>query len=77
MKTNDDVTFTMDGNIYPLKAFVPENIYLGKLSKVFQDAHSKKNMGLSLNPYEKNNKWRERKKYRRTLKASETKADTK
>ena len=77
MKTNDDGTFTMDGNIYPLKAFVPEEICLWKLSKVFQDAHREKKMGLSLNPYDKNKKWKERKKYRRNLKASATKADTK
>ena len=49
LKTNDDGTSTLDGNVYPLKAFVPEEIYLGKLPKVFCDVHREKNMGRSLN----------------------------
>ena len=45
LNTNDDVTFMLDGKIYPLKAFVPEEIYPGKLSKVFQGACKKKIWG--------------------------------
>ena len=33
LKTNDDGNFMLDGKFYPLKAFVLEEIYLGKLSK--------------------------------------------
>ena len=50
LHTDDDGTFTLYGNSYPLKAFVPEEIYLGELSKVFWEARREKNMGLSLNP---------------------------
>ena len=36
LKTNYDGNFTLDGKVYPLKAFAPEEIYLGKLSQVFR-----------------------------------------
>ena len=74
---NYDVTFTLDGKFYPLKAFVPEEIYPVELYKVFWDACREKNMGLSIKPYEKNKNWREKKNDCRTLKSSATKADTK
>ena len=38
LNTYNDGTFTLDGKFYPLKAFAPEDIYLGKLSKDFWDA---------------------------------------
>ena len=41
--------FTLDGKLYPLKAFVPEEIYLGKLPKDFQDALRENNMDQSTN----------------------------
>ena len=53
LKTNDNGSFMLDGKFYPLKAFVPEEIYLGKLSRVFWDAFREKKMGLSLNLYKK------------------------
>ena len=31
LKMNNDKIFTLNGKLYPLKAFVPENNYLGKL----------------------------------------------
>ena len=37
LKTNPDGTFTLDENFYPLKAFVPEEICLGYLLKLFRD----------------------------------------
>ena len=77
LKTNDDRSFILDGNFYPLKAFVLEKINLRKLSRVFWDAHREKNMRLSLKPDEDNKNWREKKNYHRTLKADETKPDTK
>ena len=76
LKTNDDGTFTLDGKFYPLKAFLPEEIYLRKISRVFWDAHREKNIGLSLNPDEKDRIWMEEKNYNRTLKYAVTKADT-
>ena len=51
----------LDGNFNPLKAFVSEEIYLGKLSKVFWDAQREKKIGLSLKTDEKNKNWREKK----------------
>ena len=54
LKMNDDRTFTLDGKFYPLKAFVMKEIYLGKLFRVVRDARREKNMGISLNPDEKN-----------------------
>ena len=77
MKTSDDRNFTLDINVYPLKAFVPKEIYIGKLSKVFRHARREKNVGLSLNMNEKNKKWRENKNNHINLKDSSTKADTK
>ena len=77
MNMNDDRTFTLDGNFHPLKVFVPEEIYLGEIPKIFQDACREKNMGLSLNPDENNRNWRYNKHYCITLKAAATKADTK
>ena len=44
LKSNNDGTFTLDGNFYPLKAFVPEEIHLGKLLKAFQDMRREKKM---------------------------------
>ena len=35
LNTNDDKTFTLGGKIYPLKALVTEEFYLGKMSKFF------------------------------------------
>ena len=55
LKINYDGTVTLDEKIYPLKAFIPEEIYLGKLSKVFRDASRENNMAISLKPDEKNN----------------------
>ena len=77
LKTNYDGTFTLDGKFYPLKAFVPEEIYLGKIPKVFWDAHRERNMGLSLKLDKKNKNWSENNCNRRTLKSATTKADTK
>ena len=34
LKMNDDGTFTLDGKMYLLKAFVPEEIYFAGLSRV-------------------------------------------
>ena len=45
LKMDDDRNFTLDGKFYPLKAFRPEEIYLGEISKVFWDARREKNMG--------------------------------
>ena len=45
LKTNDDGNFKLDGNFYPLKAFVTEEIYLGKLSKVFRGVRREKRWG--------------------------------
>ena len=53
LKTNDDETFILDENFYPLKAFVPEEINPGKLSKIFHGACKKKNMRLSIKTYYK------------------------
>ena len=33
LKTNPDVNFTLCRKMYPLKAFVPEEIYTGRLHK--------------------------------------------
>ena len=74
---NDDGTFTLGGKFYPLKAFVPEEIYLGGIPKVFQGAHKENKMGLSLKPDKKNKNFRENKNDHITLKDSATKADTK
>ena len=49
LNNNDDGMFTLDGKLYPLKAFVPEEIYLGKLPKDFQDALRENNMDQSTN----------------------------
>ena len=65
LKTNDDITFTLDGNFYPLNSFVLEEIYFGKLSKVFGYAHRE------------NKNCTEKKNYRRNLKAVATNTDTK
>ena len=35
LKINDNGTFTLDENFYPLKAFILEGIYLGNIPKVF------------------------------------------
>ena len=35
LKTNDDGTFTLDRKFYRIKEFVQEEIYLGKLSKIY------------------------------------------
>ena len=77
LNTNDDGNFMLDGKNYPLKAFVPEEIYFGKLSRVLGGACREKKMGLSLKPDKNNNKWGENINDRRTLKASTTKAGTK
>ena len=37
LKTNYDETFTVDGKYSPLKEFLPEEIYLGRLPKSFCD----------------------------------------
>ena len=42
LKTNDDRTFTLDGGFYPLKSFVPEEIFPGGIYKVFQDVRREK-----------------------------------
>ena len=60
----------------PSKLFVPEEIHIGKLSKVFWHARREKNMGLSLNLDENNRNWRENKNDHITLKAYSTKAET-
>ena len=44
LKTHDCETFTLDGNFYPLKAFVTEEIYLGSLYKSFWDTRREKKM---------------------------------
>ena len=44
LKSNNDGTFTLDGNFYPLKTFVREEIHLGKLLKAFQDMRREKKM---------------------------------
>ena len=75
LKKNDDGTFTLDGKLYPLKEFVPEEIYLEKLPKLFRGACREKKMVISLNTDDKNSNWRENCN-RRTLKADATKADT-
>ena len=77
MKTSDDRNFTLDVNLYPLKAFVPKEIYIGKLSKIFWNARREKNVGLSLNRNDKNKKRKENKNEHINLKDSSTKADTK
>ena len=71
--------FTLDGEFYPLKAFVPNHIYLGKLPKTFRDAHKEKKMDWSTNTYEtsKNKNWRENNCERKTLKAPAAKIETK
>ena len=46
---------------YTLKAFVPEEIYIGKLSKVYWHESREKNMGMLLNIDEKNKNCRENK----------------
>ena len=76
MKMNDNGTFTLDGKHHPLKTFLPEEIYLGKLCKVFWDARREKKMGISLKTDENKKNWREKKNYCRTLKTASTKADT-
>ena len=42
LKTNHCGTFTLDGKSYPRKAFVPEEIYLGRLPKFFRDFRQEK-----------------------------------
>ena len=72
-----DRTFTLDGNFYPLKAFILEGIYLGELYKVFRDEHREKKMGLSLKPDEKNKNWMEKKNECINTKSAANKDDTK
>ena len=69
--------FNAGWNFYILKAFIIEEIYIGKLPKVFQDSHREKNMGLSINTDEKNKNCRDKNLNHRTLKSDVTKADTK
>ena len=38
LKTNTDANFILDGKFYPLKAFVTEEVYLGRLPKYLCDA---------------------------------------
>ena len=45
LKMDDDRNFTLDGKFYPLKAFIPEEIYLGEISKVFWDSRRVENYG--------------------------------
>ena len=49
LNNKDDGMFTLDGKLYPLKAFLPEEIYLRKLPKDFQDALRENNMDQSTN----------------------------
>ena len=77
LKMNYDGTFMLDGKFYPLKALVPEEIYLGNISRVFWDACREKKMGPSLKSDEKKKNWRDKKNDRRNMKASATKTHTK
>ena len=77
LNINYDENFTLHGKFYPLKAFVPEEIYLGELPKVFWGSRREKKMGISLKPDEKNKNWRDNNCVRITVKAAATKADTK
>ena len=64
-------------DFFSLKAFVPEEICLGKILKFFWGACREKKMGLSLKSDEKNKNCREKNFECRTLKDAGTKADTK
>ena len=44
LKANNDGTFKVYGKFYPLKVFVPEDIYIGKLPKEFWDTRRYKMM---------------------------------
>ena len=59
LKTNDDRALTLDGKFYPIKAFVPEDIYLGRLSKDFGGERREKKMGQStkIDETSKNKNW--------------------
>ena len=56
---NDDGMFTLYGKFHPLTAFLLEDIYIGNLPKVFQDALRDKNMDRSTKTYDtsKNKNW--------------------
>ena len=75
LNTNGYRAFTLYGKFYLLKAFVLEEIYLGKLPIAFQNARRENNMDLSTKTYEmRNNKnWQDNNSKRKTLKATETK----
>ena len=76
LNTNHDGIFALDGKFYTPKAFIPEEIYLGKISKVFWDARREKKMGISLKMEKKNRNWRDNYDCI-TQKAAANKADTK
>ena len=78
LKTNNDGTVTMYGKFYLLKAFVPEEIYLGKLPKFFRDVRRDKKMHRSTKTYEasKNKNWQENNIERKTLKDAATNTET-
>ena len=56
LKTNNYGSFTLEGKFYPLKAFVPKDIYLRKLTKTFRDTHREKKMDQSTNTDDTSNK---------------------
>ena len=60
LKTNDEGTFAMYGKFYSLKAFVLEEIYLGKLPRFFRVLSRNKKMDQSTKTDElsKNQNWR-------------------
>ena len=53
LKKNNDGTFTMDGKFYPLKASLPEEMYLVKLPTEFWDTPRDNNMNVSINTDDK------------------------
>ena len=79
LTTNNDETSTLYGKFYPLKVFIPEEMYLGKLPDGFWDMCREKKMNQPTETYEaiKNKNWQENNCERKALKATATKIETK
>ena len=79
LNTNPDGTFKLYENLYPLKAFVPEKIYLGRLPKSFRDVRREKKTDQStkLGKTSNTNNWQEKVHDRKSLKSATTKTNPK
>ena len=79
LNINDDGTFTLYGKFYLLKAFILEDIYLGKLRKFFQDVRRDKKIDWSTKTDEssKNKNLQGNNCELKTLKVAATKTENK